>query len=195
MARTAKLPIRRTYTELDRWRAYNHYQSTGQFTKTTAKACFIGISTMRYWVKQWDFDAAGQARNPPQQPTQEELEEITESGDLVAEYEALLKMSLVRLREVIPKTNSADQLGRVIKDMAERIDRAKGITGGEVNSTVNVNLRLATAKEAGAGLLAEMLQRTIADAHERSEHIIDADVIEPPQIEASHSEDGSTDDA
>lgn len=194
MARTAPLPIRRTYNELDRWRAYNHYITTGQFTKTTAKACFIAVSTMRSWVKAWDFDADGQARNPPNQPTQDELAEITESGDLIAEYEDLLKMALSRLREVIPKTNSADQLGRVVKDMADRIDRAKGITGGEVPSTVNVNLRLADAREAGAGLI-EQIRRNLADATERSEHIIDAEVIEPPQIEASHSEDGSTDDA
>ena len=153
---------------------------------------------MRSWVKAWDFDTKegsptfGQARNPPQQPTQEELAEITESGDLVAEYEDLLKMALSRLREVIPKTNSADQLGRVVKDMAERIDRAKGITGGEVPSTVNVNLRLGEAKAAGAGLI-EQIRRNLADAQERSEHIIDAEVIEPPQIEASRSADGGTD--
>lgn len=192
MARMAPVPIRRQYSELDRWRAYNHYLTTGQFTKTTAKACFIAISTMRSWVKAWDFNDEGVARNPPQQPSQDELEEIAESGDLVVEYEQLLRMALNRLREVIPKTNSADQLGRVVKDMAERIDRAKGITGGEVHSTLNVNLRLAEAKEAGTSLLTGMLQRTIADATARSEHIIDAEIVEPPQIEASHSADGST---
>jgi hypothetical protein len=78
--------------------------------------------------------------------------------------------------------------------MSERIDRAKGITGGQVPSTVNVNLRLASAREAGEGLL-DLIGRTIASAQEREEHIIEAEVVEPPQIEASHSEDGSTDDA
>lgn len=194
MARTAPLPVRRTYNELDRWRAYNHYITTGQFTKTTAKACFIAISTMRSWVKSWDFDEHGQARNPPETPTNTELEQIQEDGNLVVEYEQLLRMSLNRLREVIPKTNSADQLGRVIKDMSERIDRAKGITDGQVPSTVNVNLRLAEATALGEGLI-DSIRDTIASARERSEHIIEAVVIEPPQLEASHSEDGSTDDA
>lgn len=193
--RVSKVPVRRQYTELDRWRAYNHYVTTGQFTKTTAKACFIAISTMRSWVKAWDFDAEGQAQNPPQQPTQDELEQIQEDGDLVVEYEQLLRMSLVRLREVIPKTNSADQLGRVVKDMSERIDRAKGITDGQVPSTVNVNLRLAEAAALGSGLI-DSIRETLVSAKERSEHIIEAVVIEPPrQLEASHSEDGSTDDA
>ena len=102
-------------------------------------------------------------------------------------------MALARLREVIPRTNSADQLGRVVKDMSERIDRAKGITGGQVPSTVNVNLRLGEAREAGEALIG-LIGKTISAAHER-ENIIDAEVIESPQIEASHSEDGSTDDA
>jgi hypothetical protein len=148
-------------------------------------------------VKRWDFDPDNplQARNPPQKPTDEELERIQEDGDDVAQYESLKHMAMARLREVIPKTNSADQLGRVIKDMADRIDRAKGITGGEVPSTVNVNLRLAEAKEAGAGLMS-LIQSTLASAHERSEHIIDSEVIEPPrEIGASHSGDGGTDDA
>jgi transposase-like protein len=192
--RVSQVPVRRQYTELDRWRAYNHYVTTGKFTKKTARECFIAVSTIRSWVAAWDFDAEGHAQNPPQQPTEDELLEIQEVGDIVAEFEELRGMALHRLREVIPKTNSADQLGRIVKDMSERIDRAKGITDGQVPSTVNVNLRLAEAKAAGGELLA-FLGNTIASAREREAHIIDAEIVEPPQLEASHSEDGSTDDA
>lgn len=187
--RVSKVPVRRQYSELDYWRAFNHYVTTGGFTKKTARECYLSVSTVRSWVKKWDFDPANplQARNPPQQPTNDELEKIQEDGDNVAQYESLVQMALSRMREVIPKTNSPDQLIRVVKELADRIDRAKGITG-EVPSTVNVNLRLAEAKEAGAGLIADMISRTINAANERS-RVIDADVVESPlEIEASHSE-------
>lgn len=194
--RVSKVPIRRQYTDIDYWRAYNCYLSLGGNTKGTARECYLSVSTVRSWVKKWDFEPDNplQARNPPQKPTDDELETIMEDGNVLSEYESLVLMALKRMREVIPKTNSVDQLGRVVKDLSDRIDRAKGISGGEVPSTVNVNLRLAEAKANGAGLL-DLIRGTIASAHERSEHIIEADVIEPPQIEDSHSEDGSTDDA
>lgn len=192
--RVSPVPVRRQYTELDRWRAYNHYVTTGNFAKKTARECYLSVSTVRSWIKLWDFDAEGHAQNPPQQPTQDELEQIQEDGDDVAQYESLKHMAMARLREVIPKTNSADQLGRVIKDMADRIDRAKGITG-DVPSTHNVNLRLLDAKEAGASLIAGMLQKTLADANERSQHIIDVEADSVREIESSPTQDGSIDDA
>ncbi len=198
--RVSQVAIRRQYNDLDRWRVYNAFLSNGGNTKKTARDTFIALSTVRSWIRLWDFprDSKGEiesldARNPPQQPTQDELEEIKDDGDVVQEYEDLRSMALTRLREVIPKTNSADQLGRVVKDMSERIDRAKGITGGEVPSTVNVNLRLAEAREAGSELMS-LIGNTLAAAHERS-RVIDADP-EPlalPPASQSEMEEVQTD--
>lgn len=196
--RVSKVPIRRQYTAIDEWRVFNAYLSNGGYTKTAARDCFMSVSTVRSWVKRWDFDPDNplQARNPPQKPTDDELEQIQDDGNVVAQYESLVQMALKRMAEVIPKTNSVDQLGRVVKDLAERIDRAKGITGGEVPSTVNINLRLAEAKEAGAALIGGLLQKTLADAREREQHIIDVEADESPlEIAASPSQDGGTDDA
>lgn len=184
-ARVSKVPIRRQYTETDRWRAYNHWISTGKFTKTTAKACFISVSTVRAWVAKWE------AGDIPNQPSPEELgEDIqTAAGDL-QQMETLKALAMKRLAEVIPKTNSADQLVRVIKDLSERIDRANGLH--DVPSTLNVNLRLAEAQVAGERLV-DLVRSTLASANERSEVIIDADT-EPLQLAASTSEDGGTTD-
>lgn len=181
------MPIRRQYTDLDKWRAYNHWLSTGKFTKTTAKACFISVSTVRAWVEKWERG------DIPNQPTPDELdEEITDAAADIDELTSLRSLALNRLREVIPKTNSADQLVRVVKDLSERIDRANGLH--DVPGTVNVNLRLAEAKAGGEALI-EFVRSTLADAHQRSEVIIDAEEESPLELEASHSGDGGTDNA
>lgn len=196
--RVSKVPIRRQYTDLDKWRVFNAYLSNGGYTKTAAKDCYISVSTVRSWIKAWDFDPENhlQARNPPQQPSTEELELIEDDDNLVVQYQSILQMSLNRLKEVIPKTNSADQLGRVVKDMADRIDRAKGIGSGEL-STPERNSRLDEAAAAGAGMISELVRRTVDAAKERSDHIIEAEAItETREIEsAAREEDGSIDDA
>ena len=193
--RVSKVPIRRSYTDIDKWRVFNAYLSNGGYIKTAAKQCFISVSTVRSWIKAWDFDPENplQARNPPQQPTEDEMAKVKDDGDTVSAYEDLRDMAIQRLREVIPKTNSADQLGRVIKDMADRIDRAKGI-GMDLTTTGENNSRLAEAKALGEGLM-DSLTRTLRSANERSEIIIEADTEPPREIEASKPADGSTDDA
>jgi transposase-like protein len=192
--RVSKVPVRRQYTELDKWRAYNHYVTTGWFTKKTARELYLSVSTVRSWVKTWDFDADGHARNPPQTPTQDEIEEIQEEGDDLAQYESLKHMAMARLREVIPKTNSPDQLIRVFKELSDRIDRAKGISGGDVLTTPENNSRLAAAHAAGAGMISELVRRSVEAAEERSAHIIDME-CESQDPPALPSGDGGVDDA
>lgn len=187
MARTAKVPIRRQYSDTDRWRAYNHWVSTGRFTKTTARECYLSVSTLRAWVKSWDVDPETQVvRNPPTQPSAEEIELTSQDeGNLVAEYRSLRQMALTRLREVIPKTTSADQLGRIVKELSHSIDRSEGLH--DAPSTVNVNIRLAEARAAGENLMGA-IQKSLTDAAQRQSDIID---VESQEI-ASTSEEVST---
>ena len=173
MARTAPVPIRRQHTELDRWRAYQHYISTGQFTKTTAKACLLPVGTLKAWIKKWDFDPdTKEARNPPEKPSEEELERLGEVGDDIEQMKRLKGLAMKRLEEVIPKTNSADQLGRIIKDLSERIDRSEGLHD-VAPSTVQVNIRLEQAREMG-GEMIDQVRDMLGAAHQRAEIIYDA---------------------
>jgi hypothetical protein len=181
--RQSKPAIRRSYNDTDKWLAYNHWLSTGRFTKTTARECHLSVSTLRAWVKAWKWDeTANKALNPPTKPTDEELESVSPDERIIEEKRALERMALDRLREVIPKTNSADQLGRIAKWLGEDIARSEGFTDGPNNVTLNV--RLEAAKDAGDKMLTSV-QKMIADATVRHDHIID---VESQEI-ASESEE------
>jgi transposase-like protein len=174
MARTAAVATRKQYNELDRWRAYQHYISTGQFTKTTARECYMSVGTLKAWLRKWDFDPDTKlARNPPPQPSNEELEKLADVGNDVEEWKSLVRMAQARLREVIPKTNSADQLGRIIKDLSDRIDRSEGLHG-DTPSTVQVNIRLEDARAKGEEMIAQV-REMLGSAAQRAEIIYDAD--------------------
>lgn len=191
MARVAQVATRRTYNDLDRWRVYNDYISNGGYTKTAAKRCHIAVSTVRSWVKTWDFDPENplNARNPPESPTGQELEQMAETeAGLVDQYCMLRGAALRRLEEVIPKTNSADQLIRVVKELNTHIDRANGLHDSP--STVNVNLRLAEARQGGEALI-EGIKSMLGSAHARQAHITHE--VDPLEI-ASTSDDGGTDE-
>jgi transposase-like protein len=192
MARTAPTPTRRQHTDLDRWRAYQHYVSTGQFTKTTAKACLLPVGTLKAWIKKWDFDPdTKEAKNPPAEPSKEELERLGDEGDNVDEWKSLRKLAMNRLREVIPKTNSADQLGRIIKDLSERIDRSEGLHD-VAPSTVQVNIRLEQAR-AEASEMIDQVREMLGNAAQRAEIIYDAEepLELPPGAVTELSESGS----
>lgn len=181
--RQSKPAIRRAYNDTDKWLAYNHWLSTGRVTKKTARECHLSVSTFRAWVKGWKWvEEEGKCLNPPTKPTSEELEAVSSDEGIIAEKRSLERMALDRLREVIPKTNSADQLGRIAKWLGEDIARSEGFTDGPNNVTMNI--RLEAAKDAGDKMLSGV-QKMIADATVRHDHIID---VESQEI-ASESEE------
>lgn len=187
MPTKSTLPLRRTYSDADRWKVYQHWLSVDMVTKKTARECFIQVSTLRTWIKSWDVDpVTREVRHPPQEPTEEEKEALSDPTDTLDDIEQIIGMALSRMKEVVGKTNSLDQLGRVVKDLSERRDRIRGV--GPAPQEVNVNHRLADAASAGNALIA-MARKSLSDVAQRREQIIDA---EPLQLASGSDEEVQT---
>jgi transposase-like protein len=73
----ANLPVRRQYSDAEKWRAYNHLLSTATGdhpkgnVKRTARECYLSVSTLRTWINGWTW-RDGAYQNPPATPSDEE---------------------------------------------------------------------------------------------------------------------------
>lgn len=179
------------YSESEKWKAYNHLLSTVDSdhpkgnAKRTARECYLSISTLRTWINGWQW-RDGEFQNPPATPSEEEKLEMAEGTTVVEDYKVIRGMALARAKEIVGKSTSLDHLGRIIKDMSDRIERSEGLA--PTPQELNVNHRLALSESAGAAMMG-LVTKSLADNAQRRKDIIDA---EPLQIGAS-DDDGGTD--
>lgn len=189
----ANLPVRRQYSDAEKWKAYNHLLSTATAehakgnVKRTARECYLSVSTLRTWINSWDW-RDGAYQNPPATPSDEEKLEMAEGASVVEDYKVIRGMALARAKEIVGKSTSLDHLGRIIKDMSDRIERSEGLAAPAAE--LNVNHRLALTEGAGQALMG-LVTKSLNDVAQRREEIIDA---EPLQLDAGASDDdGGTD--
>lgn len=179
----ANLPQRRQYSESEKWKAYNHLLSTSTSehlkgnVKRTARECYLSVSTLRTWITGWDW-RDGKYQNPPAEPTDEQKLELAEDNTVVEDYKVIRGMALARAKEIVGKSTSLDHLGRIIKDMSDRIERSEGLTAPQ---ELNVNHRLALSPDASAAMMG-LVTKSLSDVAQRRRDIIEA---EPLQLGAS----------
>lgn len=179
------------YSESEKWKAYNHLLTTQSGdhpkgnVKRTARECYLSVSTLRTWITGWQW-RDGAYQNPPATPSDEEKLEMAEGTTVVEDYKVIRGMALARAKEIVGKSTSLDHLGRIIKDMSDRIERSEGLA--PTPQELNVNHRLALSETAAAAMVG-LVHKSLADVAQRREEIIDA---EPLQLGAS-DDDGGTD--
>lgn len=187
----ANLPVRRQYSESEKWRAYNHLLTTATAehakgnVKRTARECYLSVSTLRTWITGWQW-RDGAYQNPPATPTDEQKLEMAEGTNVVEDYKVIRGMALARAKEIVGKSTSLDHLGRIIKDMSDRIERSEGLTAP--TAELNVNHRLALTESAGDALM-HLVHKSLVDNAQRREEIIDAE----PLLLGASDDDGGTD--
>lgn len=176
MPPTQAIATRRQFSHAERRRAYEHWLSIDKNTKGTARDLDINSATVQGWTRQWH-----RGENIPAEldPEDMALQLGTAEGDvsIVGDLREIRKRALKRMYAVVDKTTNLDQLGRVVEQFSNRIDRAEG---HGVPDTVNVNFKLPNVN--AADFAKQLVAGAISDADQRSEEIHDAEIESPRQL-------------
>lgn len=190
-----KQPIvrtKRSYTDEEKAYALAQLELNGGNVKGTARATGIPWETLRTWRGKEDrlrHDTTGKlVPNPRVERLKAEyLEGFTGSA------EAVRDQAMDKLKILIPQAgvNQISALSGLIKELSDRIDRAKGLSATHV--TVDHQHTIGPSDE-WAKTLISYASGAREDAMERAQEIIDVDVVEQPEYLGLSPAEGEDED-
>lgn len=186
---------KRTYSDQEKGFALAQLEINGGNVKGTARAVGIPWATLRTWKSQQERQrhATGSTDIVPIAITEvDRYKELALEGFL-GSAEVVRDQAIDKLKILIPQAgvNQIGALTTLVKELADRIDRAKGIS--ERHVTVEHQHKVGPSDE-WVKAIAEYAASTREDAIERAQEIIDVDVVEQPEYKGLSATEGDEDD-
>ena len=186
---------KRTYSDQEKGYALAQLEINGGNVKGTARATGIPWETLRTWKSAQErlrHDTSGTEVSTVITPTVLEYKEKGLEGFL-GSAEVVRDQAIDKLKILIPQAgvNQIGALTTLVKELADRIDRAKGIS--ERHVTVEHQHKVGPSEE-WVEAMANYAAKTREDAIERAQEIIDVDVVEQPVYLGLSATEGEDED-